>query len=97
MKKTINNQYQWEGANRHGQVLRGELAGANTATIRAKLRKQGIEPKKIRRIAQPFLSGLINSQVTPNDITFFIRQMATMSRAGVPLIQSFEIVQTKLD
>lgn len=97
MKKTINNQYQWEGANRHGQVLRGELAGANTATIRAKLRKQGIEPKKIRRIAQPFLSGLINSQVTPNDITFFIRQMATMSRAGVPLIQSFEIVAEGCD
>lgn len=97
MKKTVNNQYQWEGANRHGQIIRGELAGPNSASVRAKLRKQGIEPKKIKRLAKPLFSGFGRSKIRSSDITFFIRQMATMSRAGVPLIQSFEIVAEGCD
>lgn len=93
MKKNLKtHQYHWEGCNHQGKFIRGELEDINTATVRAKLRKQGIEPKKIRRISKPFFSNIVSKSIKPQDITFFLRQMAIMARSGVPLIQSFGIV-----
>ena len=51
--KTKSAVYVWEGTNRRGQTLKGELSGQNLATIKAALRKQGITPKKVKRASQP--------------------------------------------
>ncbi len=91
--------FKWEGINRRGQTVKGELMGQNAAMIKANLRKQGITPKKVRKEAQPFLGlgGGKGKKVTTADITFFIRQMATMIKSGVPLVQAFDIVSDGVD
>ena len=64
--------------------------------VRAELRKQGINAKKVRKKAQP-LFGTGGKKITPLDIAIFTRQLATMMKAGVPLVQSFEIVADGLE
>src|SRR5690554_7725671 len=72
--------------------------GQNAAVVKANLRKQGIVPKKVRKEAQPLFSfGGGSKKVTTADITFFIRQMATMIKSGVPLVQAFDIVSDGVD
>lgn len=89
----------WEGTNRRGQTIKGELMGQNAAIVKAQLRKQGVTPKKVKKVAQPLfgLGGKSGKKITTADITFFTRQMATMIKAGVPLVQSFEIVADGVD
>lgn len=83
------NYYQWQGLNRHGEKLTGSLAAPNLAAVKIELRKQGVITKKISK--QSFFSCLrFNKKITTNDITLFSRQMATLIKAGIPLIQSFE-------
>ncbi|MCC5015942.1 MULTISPECIES: type II secretion system F family protein [unclassified Legionella] len=83
------NYYQWQGLNRRGEKLTGSLAAPNLAAVRIELRKQGVITKKISKLS--FFSSLrINKKITTNDITLFSRQMATLIKAGIPLIQSFE-------
>ncbi|MBQ0727813.1 MAG: type II secretion system F family protein [Thalassolituus oleivorans] len=92
--------FQWEGTNRRGQTVKGELSGQNPAMVKAQLRKQGVEPKKIKRLSQPLFGiggGPVKKRIKPADITFFTRQMATMVKAGVPLVQSFDIVADGVD
>jgi len=90
--------FKWEGTNRRGQTVKGELMGQNAAVVKANLRKQGIVPKKVRKEAQPLFSfGGGSKKVTTADITFFIRQMATMIKSGVPLVQAFDIVSDGVD
>ncbi|APR68060.1 type II secretion system protein F [Thalassolituus oleivorans] len=92
--------FQWEGTNRRGQTVKGELSGQNPAMVKAQLRKQGVEPKKIKRLSQPLFGlggGVTKKRIKPADITFFTRQMATMVKAGVPLVQSFDIVADGVD
>lgn len=92
--------FQWEGTNRRGQTVKGELSGQNPAMVKAQLRKQGVEPKKIKRLSQPLFGiggGPAKKRIKPADITFFTRQMATMVKAGVPLVQSFDIVADGVD
>ena len=91
-KKTKSLQFEWEGKNRKGQTVKGETTGPNLATIKAQLRKQGIQPGKVKKKAVPLFSFGSGGKVTPADISFFSRQMATMMKAGVPLVQSFDIV-----
>ena len=98
--KTKTAIYTWEGTNRRGQTLKGELSGQNMAAIKAALRKQGIAPKKIKRAAQPIFgigAGPKKKKITTQDLSFFTRQMATMVKAGVPLVQSFDIVADGAD
>ena len=86
-------QFEWEGVNRKGQKVKGETSGPNLATVKAQLRKQGVQPGKVKKKATPLLSfGGGSKKITSTDITFFTRQMATMMKAGVPLVQSFDIV-----
>ena len=80
----------WEGTDRKGIKLKGELSGANPAMVRAQLRKQGIQPKKVRKKGISLFSA--GKRIKPMDIALFTRQMATMMRAGVPLLQSFDII-----
>lgn len=84
------NIYAWEGVDRKGTKLSGELSGHNPALVKAQLRKQGINPGKVRKkSASLFGKG---KRIKPMDIALFTRQMATMMRAGVPLLQSFDII-----
>lgn len=90
--------FKWEGTNRRGQTVKGELMGQNAAMVKAMLRKQGVTPKKVRKEAQPLLGlGGKSKKVTTADVTFFIRQMATMIKSGVPLVQAFDIVSDGVD
>ncbi|MFJ3052914.1 type II secretion system F family protein [Pseudomonas nitroreducens] len=80
----------WEGTDRKGGKIKGELTGANTALVKAQLRKQGINPIKVRKKGISLLSK--GKKIKPMDIALFTRQMATMMGAGVPLLQSFDII-----
>src|SRR5260221_993552 len=79
--------YVWEGFDRSGRSVRGEMKAASETVVSTNLRRQGIRIAKLRR--QTFRGG---SSVNEKDITFFTRQLATMLKAGVPLLQAFEIV-----
>jgi len=77
----------WEGTDRNNRQVRGETKAASEAVVRTNLRRQGIRISKLKR--QAFRGG---RKVGEKDITFFTRQFATMLKAGVPLLQAFEIV-----
>jgi type IV pilus assembly protein PilC len=79
--------YLWEGTDRNSRQLRGEAKAASETVVRTNLRRQGIRVTKIKR--QTFRGG---RKISERDITFFTRQLATMLKSGVPLLQSFEIV-----
>ena len=79
--------YIWEGVDRSNRQVRGEVRAASETVVTTNLRRQGIRVVKIKR--QAFRGG---RKVTEKDITFFTRQLATMLKAGVPLLQAFEIV-----
>ncbi|MFJ2538010.1 MULTISPECIES: type II secretion system F family protein [unclassified Pseudomonas] len=82
--------YAWEGTDRKGSKITGELSGQNPALIKAQLRKQGINPGKVRKKSAVLLS--FGNRIKARDIALFTRQMATMMKAGVPLLQSFDII-----
>jgi type IV pilus assembly protein PilC len=77
----------WEGKNKAGKVVRGEQRASSQTVVQATLRRQGILVSKISK--QRFKGG---RQITDKEITLFTRQLATMMKAGVPLLQTFEIV-----
>jgi type IV pilus assembly protein PilC len=77
----------WEGVDRNNRQVRGEAKAASQTVVTTNLRRQGIRIQKIKRLT--FRGG---KKVSERDITFFTRQLATMLRAGVPLLQAFEIV-----
>ena len=79
--------YLWEGVDRNNRNVRGETKGASETVVTTNLRRQGIRITKLKR--QTFRGG---GRVNEKDITFFTRQLATMLKAGVPLLQCFEIV-----
>jgi type IV pilus assembly protein PilC len=79
--------YIWEGLDRQGRQVRGEVKAASETVVKTNLRRQGIRVTKLKR--QSFRGG---RKVSERDITFFTRQLATMLKSGVPLLQSFDIV-----
>ena len=89
---TKSNLFTWEGINRKGEKVSGERMSRNDSLIRTQLRKEGINPLKIKRKSPSLLGSLTKEKITPKDITVLSRQLATMMSAGVPLVQSFEIV-----
>lgn len=82
--------YTWEGVDRKGTKVSGELSGHSVPLIKAQLRKQGVNPTKVRKKSVSLFSK--GKKIKPLDIAFFSRQMATMMKAGVPLLQSFDII-----
>lgn len=82
--------YTWEGVDRKGTKVSGELNGHNLPLVKAQLRKQGINPTKVRKQSVSLFGK--GKKIKPLDIAFFSRQMATMMKAGVPLLQSFDII-----
>lgn len=83
--------YQFKGKNKSGKPVKGELKAASASSARAQLRKQGISASKVKKQPKPLFKR--SKPVTPADVALFTRQMATMMKAGVPLVQSFEIVE----
>ncbi|MEQ8859555.1 MAG: type II secretion system F family protein [Pseudomonadales bacterium] len=86
----------WEGTDRQGRKTKGEIDSTNPAIAKAELRRQGINATKVKKKTKSLFSGGGGS-IKPADVALFTRQMATMMRAGVPLVQSFEIVADGLD
>jgi type IV pilus assembly protein PilC len=86
----------WEGLDRYGKRTRGEMVGVSDVFIKATLRQQGVNPLKVKKKAKPLFGGG-KKKITSKDITTFSRQLATMMSAGVPLVQSFEIVARGLE
>ncbi len=85
----------WEGTTRQGTKISGQMAEQDASLVKAQLRKQGINPLKVRKQGiQLFSSG---KRIKPMDIAIFTRQLATMMKSGVPLLQSFDIIIDGLD
>jgi type IV pilus assembly protein PilC len=82
--------FTWEGLDKKGTKVSGEISGHNPPLVKAQLRKQGINPTKVRKKSVSIFSK--GKKIKPLDIAFFSRQMATMMKAGVPLLQSFDII-----
>jgi type IV pilus assembly protein PilC len=78
--------FTWEGMDRNNRVARGEMRAATESVVSNALRRQGIKPGRIKK--QTFSGG---SKIKEKDIALFTRQLATMIRAGVPMLQSFDI------
>ncbi|MBT7904452.1 MAG: type II secretion system F family protein, partial [Porticoccaceae bacterium] len=85
----------YRGKNRKGEKVDGELRANNLAGAKSLLRKQGIISTSIKKKAQPLFSR--PKKIVPADIAVFTRQLATMMKAGVPLVQSFDIVADGCD
>ena len=83
----------WEGTDKQGKRVKGEMSGQSDALVKAVLRRQGINPLKVKKKPKSMLGGGgRRKKITPKDITVFSRQLATMMSSGVPLVQAFEIV-----
>ena len=85
-----NTPFLWEGTDRNGKKVKGKSLANDEATVRADLRRQGVVPTRIRKQRQSMFAG--GGNITTGDIAIFSRQLATMLAAGIPLVQSFEIV-----
>lgn len=95
VKELKTSTFSWEGTDKKGSKIKGESNGQSPALVKAQLRKQGINPTKVRKKSVSLFSA--GKKITPMDIALFARQMATMMKAGVPLLQSFEIIGEGLD
>ena len=84
--------YAWEGMDKSGKRVKGEVSGQSEALVKAVLRRQGVNPLKVKKKPKPLFGGGGNGKISPKDITVFSRQLATMMSSGVPLVQAFEIV-----
>ncbi len=83
--------YSWEALDKRGQKMRGEMPSKNASLVKAELRRQGMNPQKVKEKAKP-LFGAAGSSIKPRDISIFSRQIATMMKSGVPMVQAFEII-----
>ena len=81
----------WEGTDKRGVKMKGEQQSKSMNLLRAELRRLGITPTVVKPKPKP-LFGAAGSAITPKEIAFFSRQMATMMKSGVPIVQSLEII-----
>ena len=88
IKETKEVIYSWQGTDRKGKRVKGEMKASGETFVKASLRRQGINATRIRKTSTFAKRG----KVTDKDVTLFTRQLATMMKAGVPLLQSFDIV-----
>jgi type IV pilus assembly protein PilC len=88
--------FSWSGIDKQGRNTKGEIQAVSSAMAKAQLRQQGIKPKAVKKKAKPLFGGR-SKPIKPMDVCIFTRQLATMMKAGVPLVQSFDIVGEGLD
>jgi len=88
--------FAYEGTDRSGKKTKGEITSSNANIAKAELRKKGINATKVTKKGG-FNLAQMGAKITPGDIALFTRQLATMMKAGVPLVQSFEIVADGMD
>lgn len=88
-KATKEVLYSWEGKDKKGKSIKGEMKATGDSFVNATLRRQGITVTKVKKQSKLFTN---KGSVSDKDITLFTRQLATMMKAGVPLLQSFDIV-----
>ena len=88
--------FSWQGKDARGNSHKGEMSGPNIALVKAQLRKQGIRVTRVQKKGKE-LFGPSKKKITPMDIAVFTRQLATMMKSGIPLVQSFEIVAEGVD
>ena len=93
---TSSDLFTWSGTDKNGRQTKGEINASSQAMARAQLRQRGITPKTVKRKPKP-LFGPRKKPIKPADIAIFTRQLATMMKAGVPLVQSFDIVADGLE
>jgi len=92
----VINTYTYKGVDKKGSPVQGEINSSSPALAKAQLLKQGISAKSVSKKSKP-LFGSAGKAIKPMDIAVFARQMATMMKAGVPLVQAFDIVADGLD
>jgi type IV pilus assembly protein PilC len=85
----------WEGVDKKGRRLRGETQAISVAYVNASLRRQGINPLKVRRQRRTLMAG--GRRVNAHDIAIFTRQLSTMIAAGVPIVQAFDVIAKSHD
>ncbi|MCB1986187.1 MAG: type II secretion system F family protein [Burkholderiales bacterium] len=85
-KKVKEINFSWEGKDKNGKQIKGEMRAAGSVIVTSTLRRQGIKVIKVKKVNRS------NGKVTDKDITLFTRQLATMMKSGVPLLQAFDIV-----
>lgn len=83
--------YEWVALDKRGKRMKGDMQAKNASLVKAELRRQGMNPQTVRERAKP-LFGSAGSSVKPRDVAVFSRQIATMMKSGVPLVQSFDII-----
>lgn len=81
----------WEGTDKRGTTMKGEQQAKNANLLRAELRRQGITPKVVKPKKKPLFGGA-GHKITAKDIAIFSRQLATMMKSGVPIVQALEII-----
>lgn len=91
MATATSEVFVYKGKDRKGNKVEGELSGSSSSLVKAQLMKQGIRATNVRKKPKPLFGGG-GKKIKPMDIALFTRQMATMMKAGVPLVQSFDIV-----
>lgn len=89
-KKPKFDVYVWEGVDRQGKKIKGEMEASSTAFVNATLRRQGINPVKVQKQRAALFK--VKKKIKAKDIAVFTRQLATMLQAGIPLAQAFDIV-----
>ena len=89
-KKLKTDIFTWVGVDKKGKTIKGEMEGASVAIINASLRRQGINPTKVKKRPKPLFN--LKKKITTKDIAIFTRQLSTMLEAGVPIAQSFDIL-----
>ena len=82
----------WQGVDRKGTRIKGESQATNEVLLKADLRRQGISPIRVRKKPKALFGGGMGKRIIPKDIALLARQLSTMMNAGVPLVQSFEII-----
>jgi len=87
-----SDMFVYEGKDKSGKNVKGEMSGTSDALVKAVLRRQGIIPSKVKKKPKPLFGASSGKAITAKDIAVFSRQLATMMSSGVPLVQSFEIV-----
>lgn len=94
---TTSSLFTWSGTDKTGRPSKGEIHASSSAMARAQLRRQGIKPTSVKKKPKPLFGSGKGKAIKAADIAVFTRQLATMIKAGVPLVQSFEIVSDGME